>query len=102
MEYCTTKKGERIRKKQQKQIEYANEKKTTISMQNGLRTLNFASSNPDSMRDKETQPEITKCLTGNKIRLSAIQETHIARDCNYMVGNYRVIAAAAEKAIPLE
>ena len=33
----------------------------------------------------------------NKIHLTAIQETHITRDCNYVVGNYRVITSAEDK-----
>ena len=65
-------------------------------MENGTRTLNIASLNPDSMREKGTQQEIVKGITENKIHISAIQETHITRACNYMMGNYRGITAAAE------
>ena len=83
--------------KRKKQLEYSTESKTLISMVNGMRTLNFSSLNPDSMRDKETHQEIINGLNGNKIHLAAIQETHIARDCNYMMGNNRVITTAAEK-----
>ena len=68
-------------------------------MENGLRTLNFARLNPDSMWGKETHRDIVKGLAENKIRLEAIQETHITRDCNYMVGNYRGITAAEDKNI---
>ena len=42
------------RQKQQKQLEYATRWKTLIIiMQNGLRTLNIAILNPDSMREKK-------------------------------------------------
>ena len=44
-----------------KQLEYATHRKTLIIiMGNGLRTLNIASLNPDSMRERETQQEIVK------------------------------------------
>ena len=41
-------------------------RKTLIIMENGLRTINIASLNPDSMREKETQREIIKNLTKTK------------------------------------
>ena len=65
-------------------------------MAKGLRTLNIASLNPDSIRGKEMQREIVKGPTKNKIHLEAIQETHITRDCNYMIDNYRVITEAED------
>ena len=43
------------------------------------------------------QQEIIKCLTGNKTHLAEIEGAHIARDCNYMMDNYRVIEADAEE-----
>ena len=46
-----TPRGEKAGKKQTR-IEYATERKTMISMENGLRTLNIASLNPDSMRGR--------------------------------------------------
>ena len=67
-------------------------------MENGLRTLNIASLNPDPMRGKEMQREIVKGITKNKIQIAAIQETHITQDMNYMVGNYRIITAAGKSA----
>ena len=93
---CATVKGTG-NKRQQKHLEYPTERKTLISMEKGLRTLNIAILNPDSMRGKEMQQEILKDLTKNKIHPAAIQETHITRDCNYMMGNYRVITSAADK-----
>ena len=93
----TTVKGSRNKRRQQKHLEYSTERKTLIIMEKGLRTLNIASVNPDAMRCKEIRKAIVKCLTKNKIHLAEMQETHITRDCNYMVGNYRVITAAADK-----
>ena len=49
-------------------------------MENGLRALNIASLNPDSMRGREMQQEIVKILTKNKIHLAAIQVKHITAD----------------------
>ena len=66
-------------------------------MENGLRTLNIASLNPDLMKGKETQQEIINNLTRNKIQIAMIQETHIVTDLSYMMDNYRVITTAAEK-----
>ena len=63
----------------------------------GLRTLNIASLNPDSMRGEGTQQEIVKGVIKNKIHLAEIQETHITSYCNYMVANYRVITEAEDK-----
>ena len=54
------------REKHQKQLEYPTRRKTLISMENRLRTLNIASLNPDSMRGKEMQREIIKNLTKTK------------------------------------
>ena len=72
-------------------------RKTLTSMENGLRTLNIASLNPDSMKEATTQQEIINELTKNKIHIAMIQETHIAKDLNYIMGNYRIITSAAEK-----
>ena len=63
-------------------------------MENGLRTLNIAGLDPDSMRETATQQEIVNGLTKNKIHIAEIQETHITRDKIYMMGNYRITAAA--------
>ena len=64
------------KEKSQKQVEYTEERKTLISMENGLRTLNIASLNPDSMKEKETRQEIINHLARNKIHIAVIQETH--------------------------
>ena len=66
-------------------------------MEDGLRTLNIASLNPDSTKEATTQQEIVNELTKNKIHIATIQETHIAKDLNYIMGNYRIITSAAEK-----
>ena len=96
------KKGKRNKKRQQKQLEYATERKTLISVENGLRTLNIASLNPDSMKETEMHHGIVKGLTKNKIQLSAIQETRITRDSSYMMDNYRIITASSGKMKKLE
>ena len=72
-------------------------RKTLISMEGGLRTLNIASLNPDSMKETTIQQEIINGLTKNKMHIAMIQETHIAKDLNYMIDNYRIITSAAEK-----
>ena len=83
--------------KQQKQIEYATRRKTLIRMENGIRTLNIAILNPDSMTERATKQVIIKGLTKNKIHIATIQETHITKDLSYTLGNYRIITSAAEK-----
>ena len=66
-------------------------------MEEGLRTLNIASLNPDTMKETEMQQGIINELTKNKIHIAMIQETRISKDMNYMVGNYRIITSASEK-----
>ena len=83
--------------KQQQQLEYATERKTMISLENGIKSLNIAILNPDSMREATTQQEIVEDLTRNRIRIATIQETHITKDISYLLGNYRVITASADK-----
>ena len=68
-----------------------------ISMENGLMTLNIASLNPDSTRETPMQKEIVKGLDTNKIHIASIQETHITQDKSYVVENYRIITASADK-----
>ena len=82
------------RKPKTKQLEYATHRKTLIIMEDGHRTLNIASLNPDSMRAREMQQEIVKSLTENEIHLSEIQETHITRACSYILDNYRIITSS--------
>ena len=83
--------------KQQKQLEYATARKTMIGLGNGQRTLNIASLNPDSMREVAPQQEIIKGLARNRIHIAAIQSTHITQDRSYLMGNYRIIEAVADK-----
>ena len=92
-----TPKGRRKRKQQQKQLEYATTRKTLISMENGLRTQNIASLNPDPTEEPTTQQEIIKELAKNKIHIDMIQETRIVENMNYRMDNYRIITYAAEK-----
>ena len=66
-------------------------------MEDGLRTLNIASLNPDTMKETEMQQGIINELTKNKIHIAMIQETHISKDLNYKMDNYRIITSAAEK-----
>ena len=71
-------------------------------MENGPRTLNIASLNPESMREPAIQQEIIKELTKNKIHIAMIQETNIVNDINYKMGNYRIITSAEENTKKLE
>ena len=66
-------------------------------MEDGLRTLNISIVNTDSMREGGMQRGIIKNLARNKTHIAEVQETHITRDANYIMGNYRVIATAATK-----
>ena len=66
-------------------------------MENGLRTLNIASLNPDSMKEPTTQQEITNELAKNKIHIATIQETRITKSTDYRKDNYRIITSAAGK-----
>ena len=68
-----------------------------IKMGNGIRTMNMSSINPDSVKEEQTQRDIIKNLTRRKIHIAAIQETHIAHDRDYIMGNYRVVTAAGNK-----
>ena len=56
-------KREEKHKEETKQIEYNPERKTLINMENGLRTLNIASLNPDSFKEETTRQEIINGLT---------------------------------------
>ena len=60
-----TNKGKRDIKRQ-KQIEYNSERKPLVNMENGFRTLNVASLNPDSFKEQTTQQEIINELTKKK------------------------------------
>ena len=81
----------------QKQLEYAIERKTRISTENGLIALNIASLTPGLMGESTMQKEIVKGLAENRIHIAAIQETHITQDRIYLLGNYKIITAASEK-----
>ena len=68
-----------------------------VSMENGLRTLNIARLNQDSMREMATQQEIVKGMCKNKIHIAEVKETHITQDKSYMMDNYRIITSSASK-----
>ena len=76
---------------------YAAERETLINMGNGIRTLNIASPNPDSMKEEQTQQDIIKSITGNKIHIAAIPETQIANGRSYLLGDYRIIIASSRE-----
>ena len=69
-----------------KQLSYEVGSKTLIKMENGIRAMNIDSLNPDSMQEERANRDITKDLNRNKIRISSIQETHIAQCRNYLLG----------------
>ena len=66
-------------------------------MENGLRTLNIASLNPDSFKEHTTQQDIINELTKKKIHIATLQETNVTKDLNYQKDNYRIITSAAGK-----
>ena len=82
---------------QQKKLEYDTERKTMITVENGLRALKIASLNPDSMREATTQQEIVKGLAGNRIHIAEIQETHITQERSFLQDYCRIITEAADK-----
>ena len=60
--------------KQQKQLEYDTDRKSRINMENGLRTLNIASLNPDSMREEKMQKEIEKACPETEYKLQQFKK----------------------------
>ena len=72
-------------------------KEKIISMEDGQRTLNIASLNPDSMKEEQTQREVINGLIRSAIRISEIHETHITQDRSYLLGNYRIVTASSDK-----
>ena len=66
-------------------------------MENGLSAMNVSGLNQDLAQDEQIQRDIIKNITRNKIHIAAIHETHIAQDRDYLMGNYRIIAASATK-----
>ena len=80
------------KEKAQKQLTYGKARTSLINMANGLRTMNIASLNPDSMKEEQMQRDIIKDLTRNKIHIAAIQETHIIQDRDYLLDNYITVS----------
>ena len=66
-------------------------------MENGFRTLNIASLNPDSFKEETTQQEIISELTKRQIHIAAIRETRITANLNYKKDSYRIITASSDK-----
>ena len=64
---------------------------------NGLRAMNISSLSPESMEEEQLKRGIIKNMIRRKIHIASIQETHITKDRDYLMGNYRVITAAAAK-----
>ena len=57
--------------------------------------MNIASLRPDSTTQEQTPRDIAMRLTRNKMHISFTQETHIVRDIDYLVGNYRSITSSS-------
>ena len=72
-------------------------KNITDQYENGLRTMNIASLNPDSMKEGEMQLDIIIGIARNKIHIAAIRETHITQDGDYLLDNYRIITTSSTK-----
>ena len=81
----------------QKRRTYSKERTSMIGMKNGLRTMDIASLNPDSAKEEQTQRDIIKNLTRNKIHIAEIQEPHIIQERDYILYNYRIVTAASTK-----
>ena len=64
-------------------------------MEDGLRAMDISSLHPDSMKEEQSQRDIIKKLTRGNIHISAIQETHITQEMDYLLDNYRVTAESA-------
>ena len=56
--------------------------------ENGLRAMNIARINPDSAKEEQTQRDIIKNLTRNRIHIESTQETHIRNGRDYLPDNY--------------
>ena len=85
------------RKKGRNENPHMTRGETLIAMPKGLRTMNIASLNPDSMKDEQVQRDIIKDPTRNKIHIAAAQATHITQDRDYILDNYRIITASSAK-----
>ena len=69
----------------QKRLEYATGGRTVRRMENGVRTLNIAIVNPDSMKGAQMQRGVIKNIAGGKIHISEVRETHITKERNYFL-----------------
>ena len=59
--------------------------------------MNNSFLNPYSTKEEQTQRDNIKNLTRRKIHLAEIQETNIAQDSGYILGNYRITTSSAAK-----
>ena len=66
-------------------------------MKNGLRTMNIAILNPDSMEEGRTQRDIIEDLAPSKIHIEAIQETNITQYRGYLLDNDRIVTESSGK-----
>ena len=92
-----TPKEKKKQKIKQEQLEYAQERKTLIIMESGIRTINIASLIPDSMEAAQTQRGIIKNLNMNKIHIAAVHEARITQDGNYILDKYRFSTSSASE-----
>ena len=84
-------------KNKQKQHTYGIERKTLSKMEDGLRTVNIDSVNPDSMTEEQMQPGIIRNLIRRKIHISAIQKPRAVKDSAYLLDNYRFDTSPSTK-----
>jgi len=66
----------------------------------GNRTLCIESLSPDTFVKPEQRVTITNMLISHKIRIAAIQETHIPHDLNYTLNGYKITTSDATNQTP--
>ena len=64
-------------------------------MEHWSKMLRIASLNPDTFINNETRLHITNMPIMRKIHITAIQETHIPHELDYMINGYRIITSHA-------
>ena len=65
---------------------YEDDRRGVLEMEDGLRTINIASANPNSTKEEQAQREVPKNLTRRKTHIDAIQAKHITQDRECAMG----------------
>ena len=89
----------RARQQEVRTTIFAAERKrsTTLSNKPGYRALSILTLEPDNFIPNERQGDIMRERHRNRIRIAAIQETHIPQCQSYVENGYRAITTAERK-----